>query len=222
MTHSPSQPDPEESADRAARFHEAFYYSRLWEQVRWLGIPAFKNPLDLWVYQEILHETRPDVIIETGTAHAGSALYLASVCDAMSRGRIVTIDPREFRSRPKHPRITYLAGSSTDPAVLERVRSMIAPGERVMAILDSLHARDHVLAELRAYGPLVTPGCCLIAEDTNINGHPVHTDYPPDQGPGPFEAVETYLGETDRFEPDRAREKFLFTFNPRGYLRCVK
>lgn len=213
---------PDDAGARTDRFHEAFYYARLWAQVRWLGVPAYKNPFDLWVYQEILHETRPDLIIETGTAHGGSALFLASVCDALSRGRVVSIDSSDFSALPKHPRVNYLAGSSTDPDTVARVRALIRPGERVMAILDSLHSRGHVLAELRAYGPLVTPGCYLIAEDTNINGHPVHTDYPPDQGPGPFEAVEAYLRETDRFEPDPAREKFLFTFNPRGYLRCVK
>lgn len=209
-------------SEAATRFHEAFYYARLWQQVRWLGVPAFKCPLDLWIYQEILHDTKPDVIIETGTAHAGSALFLATVCDALGRGRVITIDPQEYRVRPRHARITYLAGSSVDATILDRVRGMIKSGERVMAVLDSLHNRDHVLAELRAYGPMVTPGCYLIAEDTNINGHPVQTDFPPDQGPGPFEAVDAYLRETDRFEPDRAREKFLFTFNPRGYLRCVK
>jgi cephalosporin hydroxylase len=213
---------PADASAAAARFHEAFYYARLWQHVRWLGVPAFKCPLDLWIYQEILHDTRPDVIIETGTAHAGSALFLATVCDALGRGRIITIDPQEYRARPRHARITYLAASSIDAAIIERVRNAIRPGERVMAVLDSLHNRDHVLAELRAYGPMVTPGCYLIAEDTNINGHPVQTDFAPDQGPGPFEAVETYLRETDRFEPDGAREKFLFTFNPRGYLKCVK
>lgn len=214
-----------ERRDRADRFHEAFYHARLWERVSWLGVPAYKCPLDLWVYQEILHETRPDVIVETGTAHGGSALYLASVCDAMGHGRVVTIDTRELPGRRAHPRVAYITGSSIDAPVADRVRGLIGPGVRAMVILDSIHSREHVLAELRLWAPLVAPGCFLIVEDTNINGHPVHTDYAPDRsegGAGAFEAVREFLRTTGDFEVDRAREKFLLTFNPGGYLRRVR
>ena len=85
----------------------------------------------------------------------------------------------------------------------------------VLVVLDSDHSRDHVLAEPRAYAPLVTPGSYLVVEDTNINGHPVYEAF----GPGPMEAVQDFLKERDDFEADRSREKFLLTFNPRGWLR---
>jgi cephalosporin hydroxylase len=149
-------------------------------------------------------------------------MYMATVCDAAQRGRVVTIDTTPRARMPEHPRIAYVRGSSIDPATVDRVRSGIAPGERVMVVLDSLHNREHVLAELRAWAPLVSVGCSLIVEDTNINGHPVHTDFAPDRGPGPFEAVRDYLATTDAFEVDRDREKFMMTFNPGGYLRRVR
>jgi cephalosporin hydroxylase len=82
-------------------------------------------------------------------------------------------------------------------------------------ILDSDHERDHVLNELRLYAPLVSAGSYLIVEDSNVNGHPVVSDF----GPGPAEAVEQFLAETEEFEVDRSREKFFLTFNPSGYLR---
>jgi cephalosporin hydroxylase len=82
-------------------------------------------------------------------------------------------------------------------------------------VLDSDHACEHVLAELEAYGPLVTPGCYLIVEDTNVNGHPVLAEH----GPGPAEAVETFLATGAIFDVDRDRERLLLTFNPGGYLR---
>ncbi len=84
-----------------------------------------------------------------------------------------------------------------------------------MVILDSDHSRDHVLRELELYSPLVTPGCYLVVEDTNVNGHPVSPEF----GPGPMEAVEAFLETTNDFEVDRSREKLLLTFNPSGYLR---
>ena len=118
--------------------------------------------------------------------------------------------------------MTKIKASSLAPETIEQVRGMVAPGDRVMLILDSLHSRDQVYAELLAYGPMVPPGCYAVVEDSNINGHPVHTDFAPDQGPGPFEAVMDYLRTTDRFEIDRAREKLFMTLNPCGYLRCVR
>jgi cephalosporin hydroxylase len=191
-------------------FHRLYYDTAVWKDTHWLGVPTQKCPLDLWIYQEILYEQRPDLIIETGTAHGGSALYLACVCDQLGRGEI---DPIE--SRPEHPRITYVTGSSTAPEVVAEVERLAEGRERVLVILDSDHARDHVLEELRIYSSLVSPGSYLVVEDTNVNGHPVFREH----GPGPMEAVELFLAETDEFEVDAAREKFFLTFNPRGFLR---
>ena len=84
-----------------------------------------------------------------------------------------------------------------------------------MVVLDSDHRRDHVLAELDAYADFVTPGCYLIVEDTNVNGHPVAPEF----GPGPTEAVERFLDADNRFAVDQTQEKFLLTFNPGGFLR---
>jgi cephalosporin hydroxylase len=95
-----------------------------------------------------------------------------------------------------------------------KVRSLIGKEETVMVVLDSDHHAEHVLNELRIYGPMVTVGNYLIAEDTNVNGHPVRPDF----GPGPWEAVQTFLEENNSFAVDTKREKLLLTFNPGGYL----
>jgi cephalosporin hydroxylase len=212
-------------AERAAaeseivdRFHELYYaeYPRTVGDTYWLGVRTQKCPLDLWVYQEILADRRPGLIVETGTYLGGSALFLASVCDLIGSGRIITIDVRELpEGRPEHPRIEYRTGSSIVPELVNGVRESVEADERVMVILDSNHRKHHVLAELRAYSPLVTPGDYLIVEDTSVNGHPVLPDY----GPGPMEAVDEFLASDDAFVADESREKFFMTFNPRGYLR---
>ena len=207
------------------RIIDAFHalYCDLWDfgkgrgtlDLSWMGFRVLKCPLDLWIYQEILVETAPDVIIETGTRFGGSAAYFASICDTLGRGRVVTIDIKQLSGLPRHPRIEYLLGSSPSESVLNQVRQRIEPGERVMVILDSDHRRDHVLDELNAYHALVSPGCYLIVEDTNVNGHPAM----PDHGPGPMEAVEAFLPNHPEFRVDLSRERFLMTLNPSGFLR---
>jgi cephalosporin hydroxylase len=201
------------------RFHKLYYYSRqrTWENTFWLNVPTAKCPLDLWVYQEIICEIKPDLIIETGTAYGGSALFLASICDQINRGQIITIDVVELPGRPEHQRIKYLTGSSTAAEVVEEIRGLIKPDDQVMVILDSGHGAAHVRRELDIYSPLVTLGSYLIVEDTNVNGHPVLPLY----GAGPMEALGEFARTRTDFVPDRQREKFFMTFNPKGYLRRV-
>ena len=205
--------------DRAAvaRAHDVLYLSDSWTEATWLGAQALKNPLDLWVYQEIVAETRPELIVETGTYRGGSAFFLASVCDLLGEGEVVSIDVEQVRADyPDHRRIRYLGGrSSTDPDVVAEIRAR-AEGKRVLVILDSDHSQAHVEAELAVYASLVPVGGYLIVEDSNIG------QIRKDLMPGPLEAIETFLAGTDDFEIDRSREKFLITFNPSGYLRRVR
>lgn len=107
-------------------FHRLYYGTAVWKDTFWLGVPTQKCPLDLWIYQELLHELQPDLIIETGTAHGGSALYMACVCDQVGRGEIATVDIHPIEGRPAHDRITYLTGSSTDPEIAAEVERLAA------------------------------------------------------------------------------------------------
>jgi cephalosporin hydroxylase len=198
-------------------FHRLYYSDGTsWQETWWLGTRTLKCPLDLWMYQEIVYRTRPDVILETGTAHGGSALFLASVFDQIGSGEVVTADIDNAQERRDHHRITYLTGSSVDARVLEAMCTA-ASGRRTMVILDSDHSAAHVAAELACYAPLVTEGCYLIVEDTNVNGHPVLPNF----GPGPAEALQDFLAREDRFEVDTACEKHRLTLNPGGYLRRI-
>jgi len=203
----------------ARHFNRIYYYGmqRTIFGRRWLGHTTLKYPTDLWVYQEILTEVRPKVVLETGTFKGGSALFFATVLDALGGGRVISVDLEAADSRPQHPRVTYLEGSSVAPDLLERVSEEIGDARPVVVILDSDHARDHVLAELRAYADLVEPGGYLIVEDTNVNGVVL-----PRHGPGPAEAVAAFLDERDDFEPDSEREQLLLTASPGGFLRRTR
>ncbi|HEX8305787.1 MAG TPA: CmcI family methyltransferase [Jatrophihabitans sp.] len=199
-------------------FHRLYYHrlEQTWKQTYWRGVHVWKNPLDLWLYQEILHDVAPEVIVEAGTKFGGSAYFLANMCDLMGRGQIVTIDVTEQPNRPQHDRITYLTGSSTDTAVIEKVDRII-DGKRIVVLLDSDHSARHVLAELRAWHDRVPVGSYVIVEDTNVHGHPVF----PNHGPGPMEAVDSFLAENDQFIIDESMHKFFMTFNPRGFLKRI-
>ena len=202
-------------------FHRVYYDA--WEKgqgsldLSWFGYRAIKSPLDLWIYQEIIVEQRPDVIVECGTASGGSALFLASIFDLLDHGKVVTIDIAERPPMPRHPRIAWLHGSSVDPEIVAEVRRR-TEGKRTMVILDSDHSEAHVAAELRAYRDIVSVGSLLIVEDTNVNGHPVLPDY----GPGPMEALNSFIAENPDFEIDPSYERLILTMNPRGYLRRVR
>lgn len=205
------------------RFHAVWAARECLFQNRWMGIRTFQNPFDVWITQEIIHEVRPDVIVETGTYKGGSAALWATLLEQVNpEGRVVTIDIEDKVRRAKRlpvvqERVTFLVGSSTDPEIVQEVWRL-AEGNRVLVILDSAHTLDHVLAELEAYAPLVDVGSYVIVQDTVVNGNPLA----PDWGPGPMEAVDAFLAKTDDFEIDASRERLLFTHNPRGFLKRVR
>jgi len=201
-------------------FHKRLYeeYGFLRGQgITWMGVGALKYPCDLWLYQEIMFELKPDLVIETGTHMGGSALFMAHMMDLIGNGRIVSIDLTHKMLKAEHPRVTFLEGSSTDPEIVGRVRELAAVSPRVMVVLDSDHTMPNVLAELDTYGPMVTPGSYMIVEDTNLNGHPVPWHF----GLGAWEAVEEWLPKHPEFEADKTMERFRMTFNPGGYLKRI-
>ncbi len=141
----------------------------------WLGRPVIQLPEDLLRMQELIVRVQPDVIVETGVAHGGSLVFYASVCRLVGRGRVIGVDveirPQNRAAIEAHalsPLIALVEGDSTDPAVVADVRARIHPEETVLVVLDSNHAKAHVLGELRAYAPLVTPGSYVVAMDGHI------------------------------------------------------
>jgi len=201
-------------------FHIKYYggsnpHGSVLHRTSWMGVGLLKCPLDLWIYQEIMFEMKPDLIIETGTHNGGSALFFSHLFDILGKGEIITIDVNRPANPPQHPRITYITSSSTDPNTVNRVRERAAGKSSVMVVLDSDHTAPHVLNEMHAYHSLVTPRNYMIVEDTNINGHPAL----PGWGPGPFEAIQAFMKQNQDFEIDYGCEKLHLTMNPCGYLR---
>lgn len=211
----------------------------------WLGRPIIQYPQDICAMQELVWRVRPDVIIETGIAHGGSLVLSASLlalldmadaieADAMmdpraSRRRVVGVDidirahnRAAIEAHPLASRIRMVEGSSIDPAVVTRVREAAQGAQRVLVCLDSMHTHAHVLAELQAYGPLVSPGSYCVVFDTFVDDMPpgFFSDRPWDVGDNPKTAVREWLATHPEFEVDTAMEQRLqVTVAPQGFLR---
>jgi cephalosporin hydroxylase len=198
----------------------------------WLGRPIIQYPQDIVALQEIVWRTRPDVIVETGIAHGGSAVLFASLLQLLGGdGRVVAVDidirahnRAAIESHPLAGRITLIEGSSVDAAVAGRVRAAATGAQSVMVVLDSNHTHEHVRAELALYSPLVRKGGYLVVMDTVVENMAPDSfpDRPWGKGDNPLTAVREFLAENSRFEIDReVDDKLLVSVAPGGYLRCV-
>lgn len=141
-------------------------------QFTWMGRPIIQMPEDMVRTQEVLYRVRPDVVIETGVAHGGSLIYYASLLKLQEKGRVIGVDieirPHNRRAIEAHemsPLITLIEGNSVGDEIVGRVRALVKPTDKVLVILDSCHTKQHVLDELAAYAPLVTPGSYIVATD---------------------------------------------------------
>lgn len=143
-----------------------------WRSFSWLGLQMLQFPEDVLRLQEALFRLQPDVIVETGVHGGGSAVFFASLCRLLGRGRVISIDiaiaaevRRAIEGGPFTDLVTLIEGDSAAPQTVEAVRGLIRPGEKVFVFLDSDHSRAHVLRELDAYAGLVAEGSYIVATD---------------------------------------------------------
>jgi cephalosporin hydroxylase len=198
----------------------------------WLGRPIIQFPQDIVAMQEVVWSVKPERIIETGVAHGGSIILHASLLELLGGERRVLgidIDIRphnraEIEAHRLAHRIDLIEGSSLDEAVVERATAW-AHGRRTLVVLDSHHAHEHVLAELRAYSPLVSEGSYVVVMDTTLDEVPpgfAGDDRPWGPGNSPKSAVQAFLRESNRFEVDTTfDDKLIISAARGGFLRCV-
>ncbi len=211
---------------------DKYDYSYLWS---WMGVPIIQLPADVMATQEVIWNTKPDVIIETGIARGGSMIFMASLLAAMGKegAKVIGVDidirshnRESIESHPLSKWITMIEGGSVDEDVLAKVKAEIPSGARVMVILDSDHSYEHVLAECRAYGSLVSEGCYLVVADTVVGYLPEGMALEKrskrwEKGNEPLAALNAYLDEASEFEIDPVLNgKLVLSSSPNGY--CVK
>jgi len=213
----------------------------------WLGRPIIQYPQDMVAVQELVWLVKPDLIIETGIAHGGSLIMSASLlalldyCDAVESGQLldlaksrrkvlgIDIDIRAhnreaIEAHPMFKRISMIEGSSIATDIIAQVHEHAKGYERILVCLDANHTHEHVLAELEAYAPLVSPDSYCIVFDTVIEDMPkkMFPDRPWGKGNNPKTAVWEYLKAHPEFEIDKQIDrKLLISVAPDGYLKRV-
>lgn len=219
-------------------FHNELVKLKYFYNFFWLGVPIIQEPQYMQALQEIIWEVKPDLIIETGIAHGGSIIFSASMlalleaCGKIKKGNVIGIDidirPHNKKAILAHPlaeKITMFEGSSIDKEIIREVAEFARSKKRVLVCLDSNHTYDHVLAELRAYAPLVSIGSYCIVGDTGIEDLPkgMISDRPWGKGNNPKTAVWEFLKENNNFKIDKIiTSKLILTGSPDGYLKRIK
>lgn len=191
-----------------------YYFDKCVHDVTWRGVKANKFVMDAWIYQEIVHKIRPNIIIEIGNSYGGSTLFLADIQKLVCKGKVIGIDTDQSMINMKvrnNPNILLIPENAAD--AIDIVKSIISKNDHVMIIEDSSHTFDNTLAILETYHKIVSPGSYFIVEDgicarPGING----------PKPGPFEAIHCFLKTHSNYVIDNKQEKFYLTANPDGYL----
>jgi cephalosporin hydroxylase len=182
------------------------------------GVPCIKCPFDYVMYQMIINELKPDLIIEIGTNHGGSAYYMADLLELLGHGVIHTIDidDRSYPEAKAHHRIRFFHEG------WENYDLSLASGyERVLVIEDASHEYRNTLDAIERFAPLVTVGSWLIVEDGILDDLGWTEQY----NGGPVKAIQEFLPRHPEFALD---ERWLnmfgesATFNTLGYLKKIK
>ena len=225
----------EEFKNTAKKFLSQSVDARYSFNFKWMGRPIIQYPQDIVAVQELIWDVKPDLIIETGVAYGGTAVFFASLLElnALSGGPkdaevwCIEIDLRAHNreailAHPMYPRLRIFDGSSLDEKIALEVSQKALQCDRVMVILDSNHTHQHVLGELNLYASLVSVGSYCVVFDTVIEDLEV-VDRPWGKGNNPKTAVAEFLKTNSDFVVDQAiDEKLLISVAPGGYLKRIK
>ena len=201
--------------------------NRIMYEPTWMGIPIIQYPGDVLMMHELIWKVRPQIIIETGLAHGGTALFYASMLELLGRGKVISVEVeiRQYNriailGHPMAHRVEMIEGSSIADSTVNEVRNRIGPDQKVLVTLDSNHSYDHVREELEIYAPLVSDGSYLVAMD---GAQQLVADMPSGKPEwredNPLRAIHDFLKDHPEWEIDPHYNRLMVTSNPDAFLR---
>lgn len=188
-------------------------------KVTYKGIKAIRCPFDYVIYQMIIGEVKPDLIIEIGSHEGGGAIYLSDLLKAYNiDGEIHTIDIHDNAKKNliNYPNIKFFGNGAEnyDIALAKKFKT-------ILVIEDAAHTYECSKEAINKFASLVTVGSYLIVEDGIVNELGIEKEY----GGGPLKAIREFLPSHPEFMVDRKWCDMFgknATFNVNGYLKRIK
>lgn len=187
--------------------------------VKYRGIKMIKNPFDYVLYQMILNEVKPDLVIEIGTNHGGSALYISDILNTIGNGIVHTIDINNFNLDDlitKNERVKRFFGGYQSYDI-----SNCDGFEKVLVIDDGSHLYEECVEILDKFKDVVSLNSYFIVEDGCLINIGLSEEY----NGGPVRAIDEFIKKDNNFIIDRTWCDFFgknVTFNTNGFLKKIK
>jgi cephalosporin hydroxylase len=192
-----------------------------------------KFPEDLRVYEHLLWASSPEIVIDLGVQHGGSALWFRDRLDALKRyrrirhARVVGVDVDMEAARHNlteadpawEQSITLMEGDVRDAATVRRVRDAVPSGASCFLVEDSAHVYETTMASLIGLATCIQPGGYLVVEDGCVDVDAMRPDEAWPRGVLP--AVGDWLRSPAgaEFAQRRDLELYGLTCHPGGFLQ---
>ena len=192
-------------------------------KMKYRGADMQKNPMDLVIYSEIIHEQEPDCIIEIGGAGGGTAKWL---CDQLSiigkkDSIVISVDITHAHFKFHDKRLQKVTGDSTTDETGALVYGLAFDKKKVLIIHDGSHKKVDIKKDFARYSALVQPGGYFIIEDGVMDVFDWKDHRTSGHDCGMYAGLEIEK-ENDNWEIDYEKERYIITYNPCGYLRRTK
>jgi cephalosporin hydroxylase len=186
--------------------------------VTYRGIKAVRCPFDYLMYQMIICEVKPDLVIEIGTKIGGGTLYIADLLDILGNGVVHTIDIIDIVD-PKvkeHNRIKFFTEGWANYDI-----NITKKFKKILIIEDASHLYSDTFGALNKFYSIVSKDSYFIIEDGIINELGFEKKY----NGGPLKAIREFLPNHPEYIVDRKWCNMFgknATFNVNGYLKKIQ
>lgn len=186
-------------------------------KVQYRGVLAQRSPFDYVIYQMIISEVNPDLIIEIGTNFGGGALYMADLLNNLGDGVVHSIDINDNCADivKQHSRIKLFHEGFENYDI-----QMAEQYEKVLVIEDASHLYEETLAAINKFKYVVTKNSYLIVEDGIVDRLGASKLF----NGGPCRAIREFLPKNPDFVVDRKWCDFFgknATNNVNGFLKRI-